>query len=191
MVAVALQLIVNSCSQVYCHVTTVLYQGHDDVADVMKDEIWPDPLRWYREAEGSLGAGLDFDQQGDEFEGEDEYEDGEEPLGDGQAIGDEEVEIIGEHDGGELAPSTVTDWPCSSNDRWCNVSVCPLPAKSHIVTHTLLQECVICNFEHACRSLVDFCNQRYWVELLSPAGPDLHISCHRFATSFATESQHH
>lgn len=89
----------------------------------MKDEIWPDPLRWYREAEGSLGAGLDFDQQGDEFEGEDEYEDGEEPLGDEQAMGDEEVEIIEEHDG-ELAPSSVTDWPCSSNDRWCNVRFC-------------------------------------------------------------------
>eukprot|EP00775_Hariotina_reticulata_P009528 gene9528-9691_t len=80
-----------------------LERGHDDVADVLKDEIWPDPLRWYKEAEGSLGAGLDFDQQGDEFEGEDEYEDGEDPLGDEQAVGDEEVEIIEEQDAGEAA----------------------------------------------------------------------------------------
>ncbi|KAF8060324.1 NAP1-related protein [Scenedesmus sp. PABB004] len=39
-------------------------QSHDDIADVLKDDIWPDPLRWYREAAEDMGGLFDGDQMG-------------------------------------------------------------------------------------------------------------------------------
>ncbi|KAF6260317.1 hypothetical protein COO60DRAFT_909634 [Scenedesmus sp. NREL 46B-D3] len=58
-----------------------LEMGHDDVADCIKDDIWPDPLRWFREYEESMGAlfemegddGAGVDDEGEE-EGEEDYE---------------------------------------------------------------------------------------------------------------------
>lgn len=49
--------------------------GHDEVADVLKDDIWPDPMRWFREAEEG-GALFEADGEGELDEFEDEYEDG-------------------------------------------------------------------------------------------------------------------
>jgi template-activating factor I len=68
-------------------------QGHDDVADVIKDDIWPDPLRWFREYEESVEQAL-FEEEGEddgevEEEGEEEYEvDGEEGVEYGQGAGE-------------------------------------------------------------------------------------------------------
>jgi template-activating factor I len=71
-------------------------QGHDDVADVIKDDIWPDPLRWFREYEETMdrifeGEGEDegeVEEEGEE-EGEEDYEaDGEDGLEYGQGPGE-------------------------------------------------------------------------------------------------------
>ncbi|WIA23910.1 hypothetical protein OEZ85_013557 [Tetradesmus obliquus] len=67
-----------------------LEMGHDDVADAIKDDIWPDPLRWFSQYEESMGALF-------ELEGEDDGAGGEE---DGEDEGEEEYEVDGE-DGAE------------------------------------------------------------------------------------------
>jgi hypothetical protein len=63
------------------------------VADCIKDDIWPDPLRWFREYEESEERVL-FEDEGEddgevEEEGEEEYEvDGEEGVEYGQGAGE-------------------------------------------------------------------------------------------------------
>lgn len=46
----------------------LVFGGHDDLADVLKDDVWPEPLRWFRAAAAEEA----------EAQGEGEYEEAEE-----------------------------------------------------------------------------------------------------------------
>jgi hypothetical protein len=74
------------------------------VADAIKDDIWPDPLRWFSQYEESMGAlfelegeddGAGVEEEGEE-EGEEEYEvDGEEDVEYEQGAGEFTVCSLG------------------------------------------------------------------------------------------------
>eukprot|EP00879_Flechtneria_rotunda_P025328 GHRR01026907.1.p1 GENE.GHRR01026907.1~~GHRR01026907.1.p1 ORF type:complete len:236 (+),score=57.68 GHRR01026907.1:299-1006(+) len=82
-------------------------EGHDDVADVLKEDIWPDPLRWHREAEETMADLFQPDDEGEEGEefDDDEFDGDDAPAGE---EGDEGV-YVEERDEGEEVIEVADD----------------------------------------------------------------------------------